>query len=240
MTFLEFCFNIDRVKAGDSYNKEYEYWTIDKNGTFLFMTCNRSKEFYVDANSVKDIKLENYIDYIRKNYWMDKPLFIPYEELVIYENIFIEFEGTITYDFGQKYPLICVRGTCDKQCRVKELRKYCFHKLPCTNKRPDWNWWTGKYPTFHNFIFDVVDWIEVCPHMDALVILFECTPNECENDLDFNYCCPLLIKDNKIKVIGGTKRAKALYEEYNKKYPTEDREIEKAISHPEEDFHFRF
>jgi hypothetical protein len=66
--------------------------------------------------------------------------------------------------------------------------------------------------------------------MDALVVMFEYPPLENELYLDFNFCTGLLIKDNHILIISDLKVRK-LYEEYNKRYPTNDREIENTINY---------
>ena len=68
--------------------------------------------------------------------------------------------------------------------------------------------------------------------------MFDYTPMSIEPELDFRYSIGVLVKDNKITVVGDD--AKSLYKEYNKKYPTCDRQIEKSISEPEENFYFRF
>lgn len=79
----------------------------------------------------------------------------------------------------------------------------------------------------------------ICPHMDTLAVMFEYTPNIYNKELNFDYCIGLLIRDNKIMVLDGMK-TKSLYQEYNKKYPTEDRKIEESISEPENGFYFKF
>ena len=106
----------------------------------------------------------------------------------------------------------------------------------------DWNCWTGKWPNFYDLIIDIVRWIEVCRHMDTLVVMFEYPPNTClesECCLAFDYSIGLLIKDNHITVLSDSK-VRTLYEEYNKKYPTKDREIEESINWEDTEFKFYF
>lgn len=240
MTLLEVVFNVDRVADIDNYDKYYEFWSIDKSGVFLLMTYRKDFSFFTNAKHISDSDVDVHIDYIWENYMSERPLFIPYEELETLEKLDIEFKSPVCFDCNTKYPLVCVRGTCDKQCKADKLKTYCFHELPCTNKRPDWNCWTAKYPNFYNLLFDVAKWIGVCPHLDVLVVFFEFTPYPPEEQLDFDYCEALLINGDRIKVYGDSTQVKSLYEEYNKKFPTEDRQIEKSISYPEEGFIFRF
>lgn len=241
MTVLDLCLNVDRVKPHESYDKYYEYWSVDKNGNFLFMTGKKEVDFFTDIKELPSYRsAELNIDYIYENNWQDKPLFIPYEELELYENVELEFDDLPFYEGCQKYPLVCVRGTCSQQCSGKQVNTYCFRSIPCTNKRPDMNCTTGKHPDFFDLLFDTVKWIEVCPNVNALVVFFDFTPYIYDQTLDFGYSYAFLIENKKISIIGDYHRMKALYEEYNTKYPTQDRQIEDVISRPEDNFYFKF
>lgn len=225
----------------ESFTKvsNYDYWSIDNEGNYLF---NRSKLDNLMLDESIEIDLILCIDYIYEKHFYSKSFFVPYEELEPLSKIDIEIKGKISFNNGQKYPLVCVRGMCHKPCEAKkELRPYCFHELPCTNKRPDWNCWTAKHPDFGCFLFDVVDFVTYCPHTDTLIVMFEYTPIYCEPELDFEHVLSaVLVKDTKITFITDSNEIKKLYKEYNTKYPTEDREIEEAISRPEADFYFKF
>lgn len=241
MTLLDLCFKIDRRKdLSDS--TLYDYWLVDNEGIFLFMSYRNEVDFFIDVDKINTCVIDDQMSCIYNDSWMvwtDEPNFIPYEELEPYFNIEIKFESLVEFEFGQKYPLVCVRGICDKQCSEKKLDGYCFHELPCTNNRPDYNAWSCKYPNFYDLIFDVAEFAMICPHIDSLVVMFEYTPYIYDKELSFDYCTGLLVRDNKIMVLDKIK-TKSLYQEYNKKYPTEDRQIEKSISEPEKDFYFKF
>ena len=239
MTILELCFDIDRITGYDSYDKNYDYWSVDENGTFLFMNYRKNSDFLINDSRFHPDDMESYISYIWKNVDQDKPLFIPYEELKSFEEISIEFESGcfVDYESSVKYPLVCVRGICDMQCGKKDIKPYCFHSLPCFNNRPDWNVFSNKYPNFFDLVFSIVEWIQECKKVDALVAMFDCIPVYHETGLDFRYCTTLLIHHNSIKV---TNNSKEIYNEYNKKYPTEDRQIESSLSSPKDDFQFKF
>lgn len=240
MTLLEVFFNVDRVTDVDNYDKNYDFWSVDKRGAFLFMTYRKDFSFFTNAKHISNSDVDVHIDYIWSIPTSERPLFIPYEELQDIDKLNIEFESPVSFDYNTKYPLVCVRGTCDKQCKADKLKTYCFHELPCTNKRPDWNCWTAKYPNFYDLLSDIAKWVGVCPHLDVLVAFFEFTPCPPETELDFEYCSALLIYEDTIRVYGDSTQVKSLYKEYNTKFPTEDRQIEKSISSPEDDFVFRF
>ena len=237
MTILDCCFDIIRITGYENYDKNYDYWSINESGTFLYMTCKRNFDFLCGVSNFSQSDVAAYIPYLNKNLWQDKPLFIPYEELKPYEEISIEFECSVKYEFSQKYPLVCVRGACDKQCGNKDLRTYCFHGIPCMTNRPDWNCYSNKYPNFFDLLFSVVNWVKECKGIDALVVMFSDAPTDYEKELDFNYCTAMLIHQNNIKVI---RDSKGLYDKYNRLYPTEDKQIELSISRPEDGFYFRF
>lgn len=52
MTTLELFFSVDRVREYESYNKPYDYWSIDESDTFLFLTYRDSMEFLTDRTQV--------------------------------------------------------------------------------------------------------------------------------------------------------------------------------------------
>lgn len=237
MTILELCFDIDKTTDFESYDKDYDYWSVDENGTYLFLTYRTNADSLIGTSEVNSCDIDAYIEYIWETGWTEKPLFIPYEELKPYEKIVIEFETGVRYESMQKYPLICVRGTCDRQCGKKDIKPYCFHQIPCYNNRPDWNCYSCKYPNFFDLVFSVIDWMKECGGVNALVMMFEFQPTEFERDLDFRYCTALLVHHNSIRVI---KDAEKIYSEYNEKYPTEDRQIEASISDLENNFVFKF
>ena len=83
--------------------------------------------------------------------------------------------------------------------------------------------------------------MKVFPHTDTFIVLFNYTPDTYNKELPFDCIfCSMLIQHNKIRVIGNRSKAEALYKEYNKKYPTEDRELETSIIEPEKGGYFRF
>jgi hypothetical protein len=244
MTILELFYNVDKVSDIQIYGKEYLYWSVDDNNKYILLDLKENKDIFLDVD--KDDKGIKYdiinlsIDYD----WNEEfPRFIPYDQIRRLDKIYIEFEGKVWYESSQRNPLVCVRGICDQKCTANKLDYlYCFHDIPCTDKRPDWNCWTGKWPNFYDLIIDIVRWIEVCRHMDTLVVMFEYPPNTClesECCLAFDYSIGLLIKDNHITVLSDSK-VRTLYEEYNKKYPTRDREIEESINWEDTEFKFYF
>ncbi len=240
MTLLDLCFKIDRVKDMLEYKKQYDYWSVDSEGLFIFMVCRNKPDFFNDKKEVNNSDIECHIPYIEDNSWLDKPCFIPYKELEPYLNIVVEIDSLVQYEFLYKYPLVCVRGTCDGGCNKKDAQFYCFREIPCTNGRPDWNVYASKYPNFYDLLFDVANFIGGCPNTDSLVVMFEYPPYKYDRELYFESTIAMKIDGNKVTIISDSTKIKALYKEYNSKYPTEDREIEQAISRPEEGYIFKF
>lgn len=238
MTILELFYDVyelgDQSKFDKDVNKVNMYWSVnDNNEQIILGLKDVSYLFHEDAKPCTyDIIEELFLrDEKNWNVWYcEFPKFISYEIIKDLESIHIDSEGKISYIYGFKYPMMCVRGTCDRNCIAEKLNLYCFRDIPCTEKRPDWNCYTAKWPNFFDLITDVIQWMMVCKHMDALVVMFEYPPLENELYLDFNFCTGLLIKDNHILIISDLKVRK-LYEEYNKRYPTNDREIESTINY---------
>lgn len=113
MTLLDLCFKIDR-KKDLSDSTLYDYWSVDNEGIFLFMSYRNEVDFFTDVDKINTCVIDEQMSCISDNSWADKSNFIPYEELEPYFNIEIEFESPVEFEFGQKYPLVCVRGICDK------------------------------------------------------------------------------------------------------------------------------
>ena len=245
MTILDLFFKVAKAKNFEDYDQPYEYWSIDQEDLFLFLT--RRKE---PLQGLLDAKKEVDFSWIIEDFFnrgeslnLDEG-FIPYEKIEPYCKITVEIDSPVYYESCQKYPLVCIRGTCDKQCgsSTKNFQKatYCIREVPCTDNRPDWNTWTPKYPDFFNLLFDVTEFIQVCPHTDTLIVMFEYTPVAWESELNFNYSEALLVRSSNITIIGDSSKIEALYKEYNTKYPTKDRKIEETISEPEMGFYFKF
>lgn len=212
----------------------YDYW-FEFNGVLYFMTLKEQYDIFKDKVSVSNM------DILRSIGVGNKPCFILYELIEPYLNIEIEFEDSVNFTWCQRNPLICIRGTCDKQCnRLKNLVDfYCFQELPCFNSRPDWNVWSTSNPNFCDLLKDIMKFITLCPHTSTFITIFEYTPTAEEPELSFEYCTGILIKNTSVTIIKNSSRIKDLYDEYNKKYPTEDRQIEASISEPEVNFNFK-
>lgn len=234
MKLLEMCFDIDISNDFASYSKPYDYWSLDLQGNYLFLHYRK------DIAQMDETTIESHIPYIYKNSWSDKPMFIPYEELELYLTIEVEIDGSILYEFSNKYPLVCVRGTCDGRCSKKNTDFYCFRDVPCTDGRPDWNVYAAKYPNFYDLLFDVANFIGVCPNTDSLIVMFDYPPYEYDRELSFDYAFAMKIEGNKANIINDCTKIKVLYKDYNSKYPTKDRKIEEAISRPETGYIFKF
>lgn len=241
MTLLDLLFKVDKEKNFEDYIQPFEYWSVDTEGSFLFLTCREEQNMFNDVTKV-DTKncVDKFIPYIWDNCCLEKPFFIPYEQIEPYSKILVEIDSPVYYEGSQKYPLVCVRGTCDKQCVKKDFDSYCFRELPCTDKRPDWNVWSCKYPDFFDLLYDAAAFTQTCPHTDTLVVMFVFTPYSRDRNLNFNYSEAILIRDSNITIIGNSSKIEALYREYNSKYPTQDRQIEDSISEPENNFYFKF
>lgn len=243
MTILDLFFKIDKIKNFEDYDQPYEYWSIDQEGLFLFLTRREEPpqgllygERKVDFSWV----IEKFFPHLFKY----EEGYIPYEEIELYCKIMVETDSPVYYESCQKYPLVCIRGTCDKQCGsgIEEFSKhtYCIREVPCTDNRPDWNTWTPKYPDFFDLLSDVIEFIRICPHTDTLIVMFEYTPMAWERELSFDYSEAILVRGNNITIVGEAWKIKALYKEYNTKYPTKDRQIEESISNPDKNFYFKF
>lgn len=228
MTILELFYN---VKDCD---KDYLYWSVDDNNEYILLKPYFNADFFLDTDLLHEENIYDIISFLIEDDKNEEyPRFIPYSLIKSLENISIEFEGKVWYDVAFKYALVCVRGACDGNCSTDKLDLYCFPELPCMDKRPDCNCFTGKWPNFYNLITDVVKWVNVCQNMDALVVMFEFLPNTSykpEGCLCFDCCTGLLIKNNHITVLDKSK-IKTMYEEYNEKYPTNDREIEDSFDY---------
>lgn len=233
MTILEFIMEMDICEATVEYNRPYKFWSVDDMGNVLYMNVRDVANYFTDIPFGLETEREimNHFFHDLDIYFEDEPTcFIPYEVLKPLTQIHLELEETVPFEFVTRQPLLCVRGICDRQCGEKEgYAPYCYRGLPCTNRRPDWNGLTPKYPNFLDLLDDTYGWMMICPHMDALVSMFEFTPTDYEPFLMFRYGYGLLIKNNTIRVVKG-KEFERLYREYNEKYPTEDREIEKSIN----------
>lgn len=247
MTALELLFNVDRTETFDEYQRDYKYWSIGKDGKYIFLNEVTNFDMFRDKSTIRKHSLDKsyHVYYIWDNAGAELPMFVPYEELEKFDCVEVKFDGLPFYEGCQRKPLVCVRGICDKNCSIKytdeeDLDFYCFHEVPCTNCRPDWNCWTGKHPDFFNLLADTVEWVTLCSSVDTLVVLFDFTPNDYEPDLYFDSSYALRVKDKKIEIIGDTDKIEKLYKEFNEKYPTEDREIEKSINWGFDKYFFRF
>lgn len=239
MTLLDLCFNITKTKDYSDEVFNYDFWTIDNEGNYLFCKKESNKEyFWGDLEG----DITEFIPHLKDNYFGDTPYFIPYEELEYLTKIEVEVRGQIAYSSCQKYPLVCVRGICHECCEKKaDEWFYCFHEIPCLNKRPDCNCYSAKYPDFWDFLSDTVKFVKNCPHTETFIIMLDFIPSSYEKELHFDYTLvAVLIEGTKITFVNDSYEIKRLYEEYNKKYPTEDREIEDVISDPDENFYFKF
>jgi len=244
MTILEMLFETGRYSEFP-LKQYYDYYTIDPDGGYILLRWKTEIPYFTDRTilEVDDVKI--WLPCIYNAWGAD---FISYEELEPYMLIQIEMDEPVEYKSWIRKPLICVRGTCDGCC--DEIRKkaavqekqgnYCLWDIfPCTNNRPDWNIWSKKWPIFWDLLFDVVDWIRVCKTVDALVVMFFCTPSDWDPELMYNYGYGLKILGNTIRVIPAGKQLKQQYQNYNTKYPTEDRKIEAAINSDMEKRSFR-
>ena len=243
MTVLELIFNIEYSET-ENYDKYYYLWCITDNGLYMYFTF---KEDIPEIEGIRVEEIQNALRNISNLYDNDelfldeKQTFVPYEYLKPYIDITIDFECSVPFNYNQRNPLIMVRGTCDKNCPAnkddKNCNLYCFQGFPCFNNRPDWNVWSSKNPNFYDFIFSVIEFIMKCKGIDAVIALLEYTPISDAPTLDFDYSTVLKIDKNHIQVV---QFGKQLYNEYNKKFPTEDRQIEGSISVPDENFYFKF
>ena len=238
MTLLDILF--EKVESEDfSKIKVYDYWSIDSKGNYLFYRNSLNNDMF---DSRIKVDLYWHLEYLWGNELCYTPIFIPYEEIKFLSEIEVEVKGKILDNNYHKYPLINVRGTCFRPCEKKsDIKPYCFHEIPCLNNRPDWNCWSAKYPRFDDFLFSVIDFIRSCPATDTLIIMFEFTPNSYERELNFKYVSlAVLVRGTKITFITDSDEVRKLYKEYNTRYPTDDRKIERSISCPEENFCFKF
>lgn len=222
----------------DEFNSilNYDYWTMDNEGNYLFSKLE-------ETIFGEKINISNLIQCIVDiPFGCDTPIFIPYKELEFLSKIDIELKGKFSFGNCLKYPLVCVRGTCSKPCESRPtVKMYCFREIPCTNNRPDWNVWSCKDPEFNDFLSDLIKFVINCPNTDALIVMFNFTPNSYTRELDFVYVLSaVLVKGKQITFITDSDEIKKLYMEYNTRFPTEDREIEEVISDSENGFVFRF
>lgn len=218
MTLLDLLFKRIESQGELSEILDYKYWTLDNDGCCFIARRKLDKTI-----SVNDIELNwaGYIDHTWK-YRGENGGFVPYEELEFLSKIEIEMRGKLRYERCQKYPLVCIRGECSSSCTNKEVKTYCFN-TPCSNGHLNYNGWSGKYPEFTDFLFDVVNWIKECSHTNMFIVMFDFTPNEHERELDFRFVVvAVLVKGTKITFITEAAEIERVYEEYNTRYPMKD------------------
>ncbi len=245
MRFLELIWDIE-IREGPSDNDIFfDFWSVMDDGNYLFLKKKKKIDYFETEVTEKIVnELEDKIFYFCEEYSETAP-FLPYELLRPYMEIEVVFQSKVRYDTITRNPLLCVRGNCDKKCSGKEMDCYCFRELPCTNHRPDWNVWTCKHPNFYDMVFEVAEFVTLCPNTDTLVVLFDFTPTAHEPELSFEYLnSAYLIKGKKITIMGADTpehhTVEKLYNEYNTKYPTEDRKIEESINYSEKEIFFTF
>lgn len=64
MTILELCFDIDKTTDFESYDKDYDYWSVDENGTYLFLTYRTNADSLIGTSEVNSCDIDAYIEYI--------------------------------------------------------------------------------------------------------------------------------------------------------------------------------
>lgn len=237
MTVLDLLFEtIDSTEENFDRVLDYDYWSINKDGNYLYGRKTFDNSFFEDNI---ETNLRVHIDFIGKQTGYDA-VFVPYEELEFWEEVEVEIKGKLSYNLGFRNPLCCVRGICVKPCESKpDINTYCLRGIPCMNNRPDRNCLSVEYPEFDDFLFDVVKFVRHCPHTDTFIVMFCFLPGK--EGLGFkDVLAAVLVKDKKITFISDSDEIKELYEDYNEKYPTADRDVEKTISYYNAGFHFRF
>lgn len=242
MKLLEYFYEI--VETDSIYPNCSECWTVTEDNTILAIDLKGQVSNYLE------LFIPDFEDLPRYNPYLDdfpdippfptEPFFIPYKYLKPLMEIELEFDGSFVFRFGT-YPLLCLRGTCSGKCKdVSDVDFCCFNKLTCTDGRLDRNCTSSVASNFDWILLDVYDLIRVLSRLDALLVVFEFTPNIDNPELDFNYAYAIKLLDNKISVITDTSKVEALYKEYNTKYPTQDRKIEESISDEDNNFYFTF
>jgi len=237
VTVLDLLFEtVDNTEKDFGRVLDYEYWSINKDGNYLY-----GRKIFDNSIIGDNIKtnLGVHIDFIGKRTGYEA-VFVPYGELEFWAEIEVEIKGKLSYNVGFRNPLCCVRGACLKPCENKaDISTYCMRGIPCMNNRPDRNCLSIEYPEFDDFLFDVVKFVHHCPHTDTFIVMFRFLPHE--EGLDFkDVLAAVLVKDKKITFISDSDEIKKIYEDYNKKYPTADREVEETISYYNYGFHFKF
>ena len=242
MKFLEVFFDVIPAEQDESENLVHYYWTTDENDNILLLKPRVKPNYLIDPDEYDSSEVKNKIDYIRSNnLTFHKEAYIPYTELKQYLEVEVEFKDKIKFESSMRKPLFCIRGICNKNCHSHEYDYYCFHKLPCTNSGPNWNCWSAKYPNIIDMLFDIYHFIKHCPNTNTLIVNFDFTTDEYNKTLSYEYAhSAYLVKDSKIVVFRNSEMIKQLYEEYNKNYPTEDREIESSITDYFDEGLFRF
>ena len=222
MNILEMLFNITITREIQK-DVNYDFWSITNENEFMLMSMKKT------IDNINNVELNKYdlMERLFNNACdVDDGYLISQEDVQKYSSIEIEFECDVDNVSTQKYPLVCVRGECNHQCKCNS-RFYCFRDTPCFQGRPDLNCWSAKYPEFMNLLFDVVEWVNNCDVTDALVVMFQYTPTYYEPELSYGYATAIQVNGKKLKVV---KDIKTKYKEYNKKYPTNDRKIEESIN----------
>lgn len=241
MNLLEMFFEMDEYSQYP-LNQSYDYYSISPDMKYILLRWKTEIPYFTDRNTLESYDMDDHLPWLARQ-WQEEvgETFVPYEELEPYLQIKIEMDEPVKYKSITRNPLICVRGTCNGCCNEEEKKtiinkrqrsSYCFGELfPCIKNRPDWNIWSRKWPDFWIFLFDVIDWIQVCKSVNALVVMFFFTPNEWNPELDYAYGYGGQISGNTIRVIPSGKQLEQQYQNYNRRYPTEDRKIEESINY---------
>lgn len=232
---LEVFFEVKYVKEM-SYGWDFDCWSVTPDNQILLLRERKLPDNLIGHDekgwTFRRLDLEETGE--------DYPC-AEYSKLLPYMETMIEFKTDIP-KFYQKYPLVCVRGICagGTNCnREKDGQSfYCFHNVPCTKGRPDWNCWTGKYPDTLSLILDIMDWIARCKTVNAFVVMFQNTPTIWNPDLDFTSAIGIEIKNQTLTVGSNPQDVSAKYREYNSKYPTQDLEILRTINDKDDFFRF--
>jgi len=228
------------ISKGEPTN--YEYWTVNEDNEVQYLTIRYG---YLSAifEDVDNCSIESFISELWGFPVVSDTEYVSYDELTKFTtDIEIESMDKIISCGVSKYQILSVRGCCNCQCcnvdkntSIKHLRS-----IPCMNSKPDWNVYTHKWPRFIEVLTGVIQWINTCTCTDSIVAWFGCEPDFYNPDIIDSIVCVFHIKDNSIKIVSDKNKAIALYSEYNKKYPTKDRQIEESFNNEKSNWYFSF
>ena len=201
VSLLGLIFDIVELDSSEWYSGDYNYWTVrESDGKNLFLSYRTSSELILGVPDSEWSRVSAYVPCLDAVSLEDEPVFIPYRELEFYLSVSLDIKRPVWYDTVTKYPRIMVSGSCCRTCGNRDISLYCFNGFPCDGRNPIADCYTGKYPNFFDFIFDIANWIRECGSLTVAVYVYQFWCLNEENTSLEDYDLKVVVNDNLIIV----------------------------------------